>query len=332
MQKIIVVTSGEPAGIGPDLCLSLAHTKFSDDCTIVVLADINLLKQRAQHLGYSDVELKLINSSELKHRLPKVQNQLLVLHHECANLDCSGKLNPKNAPYVLGMLDHAVKLCQEQLAYAMVTAPISKENINAYDPNLHFSGHTEYLAQKCACDKVVMMLANAHLKVALLTTHLPLAEVPKQITSNNLDQTLTIINQSFKQYFAISNPKIGVCGLNPHAGENGYLGLEEIEIINPVIQKWQERGYNIVGSLPADTIYCNAHKYDVILAMYHDQGLPVLKYSDFKHAINVTLGLPIIRTSVDHGIALELVGTNQANNHSLINAIKFALNPNNAFN
>ena len=189
-------------------------------------------------------------------------------------------------------------------------------------------GHTEYLAEKFGIPKVIMMLANQYMKVALLTTHLPLKDVALRVTKDNLNQTLKIIIEYFTGKFGIANPKIAVCGLNPHAGDGGYLGLEEIEIINPVINEWQQKGYNVSGSHSADSVFLNAKNYDLILAMYHDQGLPVLKYSGFESGINVTLGLPIIRTSVDHGTAINLAGTGLANSESLMYAIEFAININ----
>ena len=236
----------------------------------------------------------------------------------------AGRLDQANAKYVLDILDKAINLCKQKLSTTLVTAPLNKEIINRAG-NL-FTGHTEYLATAFGCAKVVMVLANKFMKVASLTTHIPLRQVPSCITTANLNQVLSIIITDLQQRFAIANPRIGVCGLNPHAGEGGYLGDEEIKIINPVIKSWQYKGYNVTGSHPADTIFAKASEFDLILAMYHDQGLPVLKYSGFEEAVNLTLGLPIVRTSVDHGTALDIAGKGVATSTSLINAIKLGIN------
>jgi 4-hydroxythreonine-4-phosphate dehydrogenase len=321
-KNLILVTSGEPAGIGPDICLDLAVVEFAySNSAIIVLGDALLLQERAQLLN-KDVAVVKIDPTALAD-YHNQYGQLLVWDIPCSNRACVGQLDVTNVNYVLTLLDMAIEICQRGLAQSIVTAPISKEIIN--QAGISFSGHTEYLAQKFGCSKVVMMLLTSKLKVALLTTHLPLKEVPLHITQQNLNQTVAIIISSFKHYYGIVNPRIGVCGLNPHAGEGGYLGDEELTIINPVIQAWQAKGYQIFGSYPADTIFTHAADFDVILAMYHDQGLPVLKYSGFDEGVNVTLGLPIIRTSVDHGTALSLAGTGRASSKSLIQAIQCAL-------
>lgn len=317
----ILVTMGDPAGIGPDICLDIIKHQFSQE--IVVIGDVNVLKLRAEILN-KNVPIEVIEVDDLVNLKPSTK--LRVLHIECPNTVVAGVLNPENSAYVLKTLDLAVGLCKKNFAAAIVTAPVNKEIIN--QSGIKFLGHTEYLAQKFQIDKVVMMLANKNMKVALLTTHLPLKDVALQVTKDNLNQTLKIITDYFKEKYKISNPKIAVCGLNPHAGDGGYLGLEEIEIINPVINEWITKGHNITGSHSADSVFLDAGKYDVILAMYHDQGLPVLKYSGFESGINVTLGLPIIRTSVDHGTAVNLSGTGLANSESLIHAIEFAININ----
>ncbi len=321
----ILVTMGEPVGIGPDICLDIIKHKFSQE--IVVIGDVNVLKSRAKILN-KNVLIEVVEVDSLPYLKPSTN--LRVLHIECPNIVVAGVLNQGNSVYVLKTLDLAIDLCKRDLANSIVTAPVNKEIIN--QSGIKFLGHTEYLAQKFGIDKVVMMLANKDMKVALLTTHLPLKDVALQITKDNLNQTLKIIIDYFKDKYKIFNPKIAVCGLNPHAGDGGYLGLEEIEIINPVINDWINRGYNISGSYSADSIFLDAGKYDVILAMYHDQGLPVLKYSGFESGINVTLGLPIIRTSVDHGTAVNLSGTGLANSESLIHAIEFAININKGVN
>lgn len=317
----ILVTLGDPAGIGPDICLDIVGRQFSQE--IVVIGDANVLKSRNKTLK-KGVEFEVIGAQDLTSLKPSTK--LHVLHIECPNKVLVGVLNPDNSEYVLNSLDMAINLCKKNLANSIVTAPVSKEMIN--QSGIKFLGHTEYLAEKFGIAKVVMMLANQYMKVALLTTHLPLKDVASNVTKENLNQTLKIIVDYFTCKFGIENPKIAVCGLNPHAGDGGYLGLEEIEIINPVIKEWQAKGYNVSGSHSADSVFLNAKEYDLILAMYHDQGLPVLKYSGFESGINVTLGLPIIRTSVDHGTAINLAGTGLANSESLMYAIEFAININ----
>ncbi len=319
-KRLILVTSGEPSGIGPDICLDLAEQVFNSDYTVIILGDIELLSKRAKVLK-RDVIIHCIDINKLE--LATNSNSINVFHIPCYNSDCIGVLDKANAKYVLNMLNTAVNWCKNGLSNIIVTAPVSKEIIN--QAGVDFTGHTEYFASQFSSSKVVMLLANQHMKVALVTTHLKLSDVAKQITTDNLNETLNVIIDSLFTQYGIKNPKIAVCGLNPHAGEGGYLGDEELKIINPVIKLWQERGYQISGAYPADTIFLQASKYDVILAMYHDQGLPVLKYSDFESGINITLGLPIIRTSVDHGTALNLAGSNQANSSSLVHAIKFAI-------
>lgn len=316
-KPIILITSGEPGGIGIDICLDLP---LVDDCRLIVLGDINLLANRAKLLN-KQIKLYQISLDNIHNNdfISVPFDVVLVLHVECPELDIVGKLNIKNAKYVLELLDIASSLCESKIVNAMVTAPVNKEIINKAGYN--FSGHTEYLANRFGCHKVVMMLANSVMKVALLTTHLPLSEVPRQVTRENLQETLQIIITVFNQHYKIANPKIAICGLNPHAGEGGYLGSEELMIIDPLIKEWQDNGYNISGSYPADTIFNRAGDFDLILAMYHDQGLPVLKYADFAGGVNITLGLPIIRISVDHGTALSLAGSGRANAQSLHQAI-----------
>ena len=320
-KPLICITTGEPAGIGPEICLDLATCEFNHHYNLVLLGDIQLLAARAQ-LTAKKVKLNPVSLSQLPQLQPAPANSLNVLHIPCPNHNCLGKPQPQNSAYVLQILDQAIQICQLQLSNVIVTAPLNKDVINA--AGIPFSGHTEYFAEKFGCSKVVMMLSNPQLNVALLTTHLPLKAVAAQVSNSNLEQTLTIIHHAFKHNFGIPQPRIGVCGLNPHAGENGYLGDEELNIINPVIQRWQAAGFLVSGSYPADTIYNQAQNFDVILAMYHDQGLPVVKYSDFEHGVNVTLGLPIIRTSVDHGTAVALAGTGRASSKSLVAAISFA--------
>ena len=323
MKKIILLTSGEPAGIGPDICLDLAYEQFSpEENIIIILADIRVLQIRASQMDLHDIEFIRVDKNNLQ-QYKNQENQLLILDIPCINHTSICKIDIQNTPYVLQLLDTAINLCKQGISDTIVTAPISKESINQY--GIKFSGHTEYFAQAFNVPKVVMMLRNTKLNVALLTTHLPLREVANHITTINLDQTIQIIIQSFTKLLGNNNPKIAVCGLKPHAGEGGYLGMEEIETINPIIKKWQQNGYNVSGSYPADTIFTYADKFDVVLAMYNDQGLPVLKYADFANGINITLGLPILRVSVDHGTALDLAGSGKANSRSLICAIEFAI-------
>lgn len=324
MTKPIIITSGEPAGVGIELCLQLANHPYNWQYQLAFIGDYYLFQSRAIKLGL-DIKFNQLNSSLTNFITQK--NTLNIYHINCPKHDCLGVPQAENASYVLGTLNQAISFCQLNLASKIVTAPIAKDIINK-GLDIKFSGHTEYFAEQFNVPKVVMMLANSKMKVALLTTHIPLSQVSQEITTDNLTQTLEIIHRSFKNIFNISHPKIAICGLNPHAGENGYLGNEEIEIINPVIKHWQAQGYNISGSHSADTIFNHASEYDLILAMYHDQGLPVLKYSGFEDGINITLGLPILRSSVDHGTALDLAGTGKARANSLIQAIKFAISNN----
>ncbi len=303
----IVITSGEPAGIGPDLCVMLAQQSLP--CPVSLIIDPELFEQRASELGLS------IDKNE----------QLDIIPAKLGAPVKSGKLNKANAPYVLQTLDMAVQGCLNQEFHAMVTAPIHKGIIN--DAGIPFSGHTEYLAEKCKCDNVVMMLATEGLRVALATTHLPLAKVSQAITRERLESIISILNHDLIARMNIAEPVIYVCGLNPHAGEGGHLGMEEIEIIEPLLEKLREQGLRLIGPLAADTLFTPKYLQhaDAVLCMYHDQGLPVLKHKGFGRAINITLGLPIIRTSVDHGTALELAGTGKADVSSLNLAIATAL-------
>lgn len=324
-RKTIVVTSGEPGGIGPDICLDIPG--FTDiNAMFIVIGDRVLLENRATMLKKSCkiIALDFEDLSKDKILQPDIIDAsfLYVLHVECPNHETVGQLKVENVAYVLKMLDIGISLCENKLAAAVITAPVSKEIINK--SGVEFSGHTEYFASKFGVKKVVMMLANSHMKVALLTTHLPLKDVTSNITQDNLNQALQVIINTFQHQFKVANPKVAVCGLNPHAGEGGYLGDEEITIINPVIKTWQDRGYLVSGTHPADTIFTKANEFDVILAMYHDQGLPVLKYAEFESGVNITLGLPIIRVSVDHGTALDIAGSGKASSGSLHCAIKWA--------
>jgi len=315
----LALTPGEPAGIGPDLCIQLAQQDFTFQ--LIAIANPELLQQRADQLGLP-IQIKTFDSS-----LPASPHQagcLTVMPVELAEPVQCGQLNVANSRYVLKTINRATKGCMDGLFDAMVTAPVHKGIIN--DAGFNFSGHTEYIADITG-GSPVMMLATPGLRVALVTNHLPLSEVSQAITHTRLRTVLRILDQDLRSRFKLENPKILVCGLNPHAGENGHLGREEIEIIEPVLEGLRKQGFNLRGPLPADTLFTPKYlsSADAVLAMYHDQGLPVLKHMGFGQAVNVTLGLPIIRTSVDHGTALELAGTGKAETGSLDFAIETAL-------
>ena len=317
----VAVTSGEPAGIGPDICLALAS--HACDARVVVLGDRELLRNRAAQCGRN-----LLLRDYDPHSVPGLDGGavvLEVLHLPVAMEPRAGKLEVANSPYVLALLDRAVAGCLDGEFAAMVTAPVQKSVIN--DAGIPFTGHTEYLAQKSGRERVVMMLVGGGLRVALATTHLALRDVPGAITQASLEQTLRIIFDDLRSCFGLASPRVVVAGLNPHAGENGYLGTEERDIIEPVLRKLRAAGFRVDGPLPADTLFVPArmNSVDCALAMYHDQGLPVLKYASFGAGVNVTLGLPFIRTSVDHGTALDLAGCGLADPGSLLTAIKLAV-------
>lgn len=310
----ILVTSGEPAGIGPDLCLSLAAHAFP----VVILGDKLLLEARARQLGLE------INIDEYQAGVMPVKkpNHLTVLSIPCITTPHAGVLNPLNSSYVLEMLTIATDKCLSGEFSALVTAPVHKAIIN--QAGFAFTGHTEFFASRCQVATVVMMLACKTMKVALVTTHLPLRDVTDAITGELIKNIITILDAGLKRDFAIATPQIYVAGLNPHAGESGYLGREEIETIIPALSSLQKQGIHIHGPFPADTMFTTRNHCDAFVAMYHDQGLSVLKYAGFGDAVNITLGLPIIRTSVDHGTALELAGTGLAESGSLLAAVDAA--------
>ena len=312
---LIAVTAGEPAGIGPDLCITLASRSLP--ARIVIVADLLLLQQRAHSLG-------LPLNSIPAYADGTVAGDFSILHVPLARPAQAGQLDAANAHYVLRTLELAADGCRTGQFDAMVTAPVHKGIIN--DAGIAFTGHTEFLAERLRASHVVMMLAGGGMRVALATTHLPLHAVAAAITRVSLEQTLRVLHGDLITRFGIARPRIIVAGLNPHAGESGHLGREEIEIIVPVLQRLRAEGYDLVGPLPADTLFQpeRLKQCDCVLAMYHDQGLPVLKYASFGGGINITLGLPIIRTSVDHGTALELAGTGKAKPDSLIAAIELA--------
>jgi 4-hydroxythreonine-4-phosphate dehydrogenase len=319
----LVITAGEPAGIGPDLCVQLAAA--SPEIPFVVIADKNLLQQRATQLG---VALRIRDFVARQEHVSQ-RHTLTVIHVPLVAECHPGVLNAANSEYVLATLRRAVQGCQGNKQgrgefSGMVTAPVHKGIIN--DAGIPFTGHTEFLADQTGTKRVVMMLVGGGMRVALATTHLALKDVPAAITSALLEDVLRIIQHDLQRRFGIAQPRILVAGLNPHAGEGGYLGHEEIEVMIPVLDKLRAEGMNISAPLPADTLF-TPHKLaqcDCVLAMYHDQGLPVLKHASFGQGVNVTLGLPIIRTSVDHGTALDLAGTGKADGGSLLEAIKLA--------
>ncbi|MHB8425591.1 MAG: 4-hydroxythreonine-4-phosphate dehydrogenase PdxA [Gammaproteobacteria bacterium] len=315
----IALTTGEPAGIGPDICIRFAQTAHAAD--IVAIGDADLLMQRAHGLGLPLTPVSYRQDA----RRPHQGGELRVWPVKTRAQAQAGRLDPGNARYVLDTLDCAVDGCLCGEFDAMVTAPVHKGVIN--DAGIPFTGHTEYLAARCHSPPPVMLLVADKLRVALVTTHLPLADVPSAINREKLSHTLRVLHTDLVRRFGISRPRILVLGLNPHAGEGGHLGQEEITIIAPVVDALRGDGMRLTGPVAADTAFGTERlgNVDAVLAMYHDQGLPVLKHAGFGHAVNVTLGLPIIRTSVDHGTALELAGTGQAQHASLEAAVNMAL-------
>jgi 4-hydroxythreonine-4-phosphate dehydrogenase len=316
--KPLLISSGEPAGIGPDLCVALADY----DHPLVILGDQAVLESRAKELK-RDIHFSEYKSGQV---VPLKASHLTILPITCPAPVISGQLNPQNASYVLQLLTRAAQLCGSYEFSGLVTAPVHKAVIN--EAGFTFTGHTEFFADFYHVETVVMMLACSQLKVALVTTHLPLRRVPDAINAELIIKVITQLHQSLITDFGIANPCIKVAGLNPHAGESGYLGREEIEVITPALNALKKQGINVQGPVPADTMFIKEHlkSCDAFVAMYHDQGLPVLKYAGFNEAVNVTLGLPIIRTSVDHGTALELAGKNLLDTGSMIAAVEMAKN------
>lgn len=315
----IALTSGESAGIGPDLCLATAQR--ARNYALVCLADRDLLGQRARLLGWS---------CQLQDYAPGVPptraaGELCVLHQplECAAVP--GRLEPRNAAAVLRLIERAASGCLAGEFGALCTAPVQKSVIN--DAGIAFTGHTEYLAALCGAPRPVMLLVAGTLRVALATTHLPLRAVADAVTHAGLLEVLRILDADLRRLFGIARARIGVCGLNPHAGERGHLGDEEVRIIEPALARARELGIAVQGPFPADTLFVPRRlaDFDAVLAMYHDQGLPVLKHAGFGAAVNVTLGLPIVRTSVDHGTALDLAGSGRADAGSLAAALELAV-------
>ncbi|MFC4159942.1 4-hydroxythreonine-4-phosphate dehydrogenase PdxA [Chitinimonas lacunae] len=314
----IALSSGEPAGIGPELCALLDPTRFG--APLLLLGDRDLLQQRAAACGAAP---RLIDYTP---GLVWPADQLAVLHCPLAAPSHPGRLDHANAGYVLGLLDRAIDGCLSGEFSALVTAPLHKGVIvEAGHPD--FTGHTEYLAARTHTEQVVMMLVGGGMRVALATTHLPLREVADAITPASLSRTLRILDADLRQKFGLARPRILVAGLNPHAGEGGHLGREEIDIIEPTLAALRAEGLELIGPLPADTLFNPAQlaRGDAVLAMYHDQGLPVLKHASFGQGVNLTLGLPMIRTSVDHGTALDLAGSGKADPGSLHKAVELAI-------
>ncbi len=320
----VLITPGEPAGVGPDLVCTLAMRDWPTQ--LIAVADPALLQERARRLGLA---LDVVAVDDALNRQPHRAGQLPVLPVSLAAPATPGLLDARNADYVLETLRQACDRCLDHRADAMVTGPVQKSVINdaGVAPFGHFSGHTEFLAQRCGDARPVMMLVAGNLRVALATTHLPLRAVADAINAETIDYCLRTLDQSLRSRFGIERPRILVCGLNPHAGEGGHLGHEEIDIIIPALERLRREGLQLDGPLPADTLFVPARlqRADAVLAMYHDQGLPVLKHAGFGSAVNVTLGLPIIRTSVDHGTALDLAGSGRADSGSLCAAVELAM-------
>ncbi len=313
----LVLTPGEPAGIGPDVAIMASSRELP--CRLAVIGDPKLLRERAAAL---DVPVTITDWKARCHR----PGTLAVITKQLEAPCRPGQLNCSNAPYVLAALDYAAGACAAGEFDAMVTGPVHKGVIN--DAGIEFSGHTEYLARRLDVDCPVMLLTSGRLRVALATTHIPLARVSEQITQTRLERVLRVLATDLDDRLGVVEPRIAVCSLNPHVGEGGHLGHEENEVILPVLARLRQDGLRVFGPLAADTIFAPVHleRYDVVLAMYHDQGLPVVKYAAFGRSVNITLGLPIIRTSVDHGTALDLAGTRRADPSSLLAAIDTAKN------
>jgi len=312
---VLALTPGEPAGIGPDLCLALGDRPAN--ATLVLIADRALMHQRAATLGRP---LALADWPGRRAATPG----LFLRHVPAAAPVTPGRLDPANSAYVLETLNVAVDGCLRGDFDALVTGPVHKGVIN--DAGITFSGHTEFLAERCGNVPVVMMLASEDLRVALVTTHLPLAEVPKAIAPERVTSVIRVLQRELREKLGLPAPRVLVCGLNPHAGESGHLGREEVEVISPVLDTLRAEGMRLIGPVPADTAFLPSQLagVDAVLCMYHDQGLPVIKHHDFRHAVNITLGLPFVRVSVDHGTALELAGSGKADPSSLHAAIDLA--------
>lgn len=318
--KRILITAGEPAGIGPDIILTLAMQAF--DVELIAVGDPHLFEARAQQLNSPiTITTVTLDDARVKHKAGVLRVLPVPL---CAPV-MAGELNPANATYVINTLKMAATACLHQQADAIVTAPVHKGVIN--DAGIPFSGHTEFFAEHCGVPRTLMLFVCDAFKVALATTHLPLSQVPAAITPDALTQALTLLNDGLKRWFHIPAPQLLVCGLNPHAGEAGHLGREELDVMMPCLATLKKTGLAIKGPVSADTAFTpqSLNGVDAVLAMYHDQALPLVKYASFGHAVNVTLGLPFLRTSVDHGTALDVAGTGHADAGSLLAAIQLAI-------
>lgn len=320
MPKRLLITPGEPSGIGPDVTVHIAQQKWPAE--LVVIADPDLLLQRARQIN---LPLKLLECDLTLSPKPQPAKTLSILPVKMSSPASAGILDSSHAQYVLQTLELAASLSLAKKAHALVTGPVHKEMIN--QSGLAFTGHTEFFAQYCKVPHTVMLFVVAQLKVALVTTHIPLSKVAESISPERLKLILTILHSELMKKFGLKKPRILVCGLNPHAGEGGYLGREEMDTIKPTINELIKQNYHIEGPLPADTIFTPKYlkKADVILAMYHDQALPLVKYAGFGHAVNVTLGLPFIRTSVDHGTAIDVAGTQEVDPGSMKAAVQLAI-------
>lgn len=316
----IIISAGEPAGIGPDLIVAAAQNRFNAELTVA--GDPDVLMSRARLL---QLPLNLIVHDPASPAQKHQTGQLNIFPIKVRKPVIPGKLNIANAAYVMETISNATLACLRHDFAAMVTAPVHKAVIN--EAGYSFSGHTEFIAALCSDAFPVMMLMNSHLRVALVSTHVPLVKVPAFITANRLQRVISTVHHDLRRYFAMDNPQMVVCGLNPHAGEAGHLGDEEIKIIIPVLEKLRSAGMQVTGPVPADTAFTpdSLKNVDVVISMYHDQGLPALKSQGFGETVNITLGLPIIRTSVDHGTALPLAGTGNANPSSMQAAIEYAI-------
>lgn len=320
--KPLVITPGEPAGVGPELILQMLQEGFT--APMVVMADKRMLQDRAELLGVTLSIIDFDASFDESLFLSLPQNTLVVHDVALAEACQPGQLNSKNAPYVLRCLDLAIEGCLNGRFSALVTGPLHKGVVN--EAGIPFTGHTEHLQLRCSVNKVVMMLASPRMRVALASTHLPLKDVAQSITQDSLREVMAILISDLQNKFGIPEPRILVAGLNPHAGEDGHMGREEIDVIRPVMAEFENASVKLIGPLPADTLFNKKYleQADAVLAMYHDQGLPVLKFDGFGESVNITLGLPMIRTSVDHGTALDLAGTGTADAGSFKTAIRLA--------
>ena len=316
----ILVTPGEPAGIGPDITVKIAQQPWATE--LIVVGDPDLLLARAKQL---DLPLKLIPFHQTDPIVSHIPGTLKIIPVLLKTHSIPGQLNPENAHYVIQCLELATHYCLQQLCDALVTGPVHKGILN--NAGITFTGHTEFLAKCCHVKQPIMLFVTPETKVALATTHLALSEGPAALTQEKLKNLLRILHSELKKKFNLTEPRILVCGLNPHAGEQGHLGREEIDIISPALEELRLQGMKLVGPLPADTLF--QPKYldhaDAVLAMYHDQALPVLKHKGFGRSVNISLGLPLIRTSVDHGTALDLAGTGKADPGSLFHALEQAI-------